>query len=70
MHKRMRDVAVRHLEAIVQCPEGDTEHVADALEATTGRRVRLEHDERLVVLLRECRRRHKLFRNLLATRVR
>ena len=49
--KRVRQVAVHHLEAVVQCPEGDAKHVTDALETTAGGRVRLKHDERLSDLL-------------------
>lgn len=47
------EVAVGHLQAIVEDPETSTEALRDTGEATAGRRVGLEHDEGEVGLLRE-----------------
>ena len=51
MKQRSGEVAVRHLQPIVDSPERRCETIADAWEATTRRRVRLEHHEFLPELL-------------------
>lgn len=51
----MREIAVRHLQAVIETPERDAVYVADTAESTARRRVRLKHDELLLVLLRDRR---------------
>ena len=56
VEQSVREVAIRHLQAVVQRPERCTETRTDPGETTAGRRVRLEHDEGLPGLLRDhCR---------------
>ena len=51
VEQSVREVAIRHLQAVVQRPERCTETRTDPGETTAGRRVRLEHDEGLLNLL-------------------
>ena len=53
MQQRPREVAVRHLQPVVQRPQRRAERVRDAREPAARRRVRLEHHEWLAVLLSE-----------------
>lgn len=53
VEQRLRKVAVRHLERVVDTPKRSRKRVADARETTAGCCVRLEHHERLAPLLRE-----------------
>lgn len=56
MQQGTREVTVRHLQAVVDGPERRREGIADPREASTGRRVRLKHQERLSPCLRHHRR--------------
>ena len=51
VEQSMTEVAVNHLQAIIQAPQGSGEGVTDTGETTTRSRVRFKHDERLLVLL-------------------
>ena len=55
MEQRTREVAVRHLQAVVESPQRRAEGVRHAVETSAGRGVRLEHEERLADLLRQSR---------------
>ena len=55
MQQRPRKVTVRHLERIVQRPQRRTKRVRHTREPAARRAVRIEHDERLPVRLREGR---------------
>ena len=52
----MTEVAVHHLQTVIEAPQRSRESVTDTRETTTRSRVRLEHDERLAGLLRDARR--------------
>lgn len=47
MQVRAREVAIRHLQPVVQRPERRAKTVADAREATARSRVRFKHQEGL-----------------------
>ena len=51
VEQSMAEVAVNHLQTVVEAPQGSSEGVTDTGETTTRSRVRFEHDERLLVLL-------------------
>ena len=55
MQQRPREVTVRHLHPIIQSPQRRAKRVRDSREPTARCRVRLHHQERLAVLLREVR---------------
>lgn len=55
MEEGSSEVAVRHLQGIVDGPQRRSERITDAGEATARRRVRLEHQERLAPRLCEHR---------------
>ena len=52
MEHRAREVAVRHLEPIVDCPDGGRKRVAHPRETTARGCVRFEHHEFLAEPLR------------------
>ena len=56
MQQRARKVAVRHLQAIVQCPQGRAEAIANPRESTTRRGIGLEHQQRFIGRLGDVRR--------------
>ncbi len=55
MEQGPSEVAVRHLQGVVDRPQRRGERITDAREAAARRRVRLEHQERLSPRLREHR---------------
>ena len=55
VQERTREVAVCHLETIIDTPQGRAETVADTREATAGRSVRFEHHVLLAGRLRNGR---------------
>lgn len=50
------EVAIRHLQTVVDSPDSRTKAVADTRETSAGRSVRLEHHELLPKLLGNARR--------------
>ena len=51
VEQSMAEVAVNHLQAVIEAPQRSGEGVTDTGETTTRSRVRFKHDERLLVLL-------------------
>ena len=55
MQERTREVAIRHLETIIDTPQSRAEAVADTRETAAGRSVRFEHHVLLASRLRDGR---------------
>ena len=68
MEQGTSEVTVRHLETVVESPQGRDKGITDAWEPAARRCVRLEHQERLSPCLR-LQRRVEIVRHQAKTRV-